>query len=136
MTKKKLEVGERVWVETLSYAFTGIDLDQRCAEEYEVVESNGTSAYVVRLDLLDRYNENTKNTGRVSKYLRLRVNQRTFGVDGGLTGSSYRLWKTKKEFCDAMKYAKEKRDVKREVIELVNDLALKDLKKIIKDYSK
>lgn len=119
-TKPKLEVGQRVWLEELSwYRSKG---DVRTVYEYEVVESNSSSAYVVDVDDLEKF----KNRERVVKN---RVNQRTHDARNSV--SSFNVWLSKESFESNVKYREELKELRAKAIHLVKQMNVDELRKVL-----
>lgn len=127
MAKKPLEVGQRVWIETMSMFF--ID-KEREVYEYEVVKANKTSAYVVYIGYLEKY----KNDNKKHKNLKRRVVQRTHEVIGNGFREQYGFWLTKEEFEENVKHENEFNTAKVEVMEIVDNLTLVELQEIQTKY--
>ncbi|AGY48298.1 hypothetical protein Slash_9 [Bacillus phage Slash] len=85
---KPLEVGDRVFIETRGYYDTG----RPTLWEYEVIETNKSSAYVSRI-----VNGKPKNT---DKNLCKRVQQKDGKVIQIFAGYSERLWLSEEAFLD------------------------------------
>lgn len=124
MSKKPLQVGQRVWLETRSI-LTGSD---RMAREYEVIRTNKSSAYlalVVQLEL-------AQNEGCEFKGVTYRVIQKTHEVKSPF-GAFYTeiLWLTKKDFETDVKMREDLKRLKEKAHKLVDKMTAAQLMKLV-----
>lgn len=127
MTKKNpLEVGQKVWLETLSM-FLRSEGENRIISEYQIVEANSSSAYAVPLDVLDEYNRNIKR----HSYFRRRITQRNHKVKSDGFGGSYILWLSEESFENNVKYNKDLVVARKKAHETVGELTLAGLENLI-----
>ncbi|MFY0744801.1 hypothetical protein AB1K09_20240 [Solibacillus silvestris] len=125
-TKKfePLVVGQRVWIELLGG--WGIERERKVTE-YEVVETNSSSAYAVRVKQLEAFREKGKNY----PYSRTRIIQRTHAVANSILGYSEKLWLTEEDFERNVQYNKELKDLRSKAIDLVNKMTADELRKVL-----
>lgn len=124
---KKLEplvVGQRVWIELLGG--WGIERERKVTE-YEVVETNSSSAYAVRVKQLEEFREK----GKDYPYSRTRIIQRTHAVANSILGYSEKLWLTEEDFERNVQYNKEVRELRAKAIHLVNQMNANELRKVL-----
>lgn len=130
MKKEPLEEGMTVWIETISSFFR--KKEERSIEEYQVVEVNKTSAYIVATEKLDKFNEDPKR----HKYLKRRVNLRTHEVERDGFGGSFALWLKAEAFEKNVAYNKEIAENRKQAHDIVNELPLSELKTFISKFAK
>lgn len=121
--REPLVVGQRVWIETISYFFR----EPRSIVEYEVIEANRNSAYVVRVGGLEKY----KADPIKEKWSKTRVEQKTYDVKNSMAGYGYRLWLTKEDFERNVQYNKEVKELRAKAIQLVNQMNVNELRKVL-----
>ncbi|MEB2279699.1 hypothetical protein LAV73_06750 [Lysinibacillus xylanilyticus] len=113
-----LEVGQRVWIESIWYFYTNRD---RSVSEYEIVEANRNSAYVVRVD----------NLGKDKPY-RNRIDQRTRKIKGsGSFGAGEAIWDSKEAFEADVKRVNDTEIAREKVIKKVNKMSLEQLQEFL-----
>ncbi|MET3505493.1 hypothetical protein [Halalkalibacter oceani] len=117
MSKKvPLQVGQKVWLETVSKFWGDIDHEQKL-EEMIVLEANKTSAYIW-------YYEKSK--------VRYKVDQKTHQVQYGIPdGCSYRLWLSKEEYEKNVSYKKEMKEMLEQAHKKVNQMSLEELRILV-----
>lgn len=121
--KPKLEVGQRVWIETVWYFYSN---RERSVSEYEIVEANRNSAYAVRLDNLDK-----------EKPYRERIDQRTRKIkSSGSFGVKDIYWESKEAFEADVKRVKDTAIARQNALEKVKKMSLEQLQEFLGgDYS-
>lgn len=119
-----LEVGQRVWIEPIEMF---LRQDKRSIAEHEIVEINKTSAYAMRLDLIEEY----KDSIHEKKHLAKRINQRTHDTKSSGWGTHYRLWLTKEAFEVSVQRQKDIKIVREKAHELVSNMSLEQLQEFI-----
>ena len=121
MTKPKkrepLVVGQRVWLEELPWYHSRDD--KRSVREYEVVKSNGASAYVIRVEDLEK----AKRGERVSEN---RINQKTYHASNSV--SRFNVWLTKEEFEQNVQYNNDLKTMRQQAHAAVDKMNLSQLK--------
>ena len=116
MSKPALKIGERIWIESKSMFYT-----ERTLTEYEVVETNKSSAYVAHINDLDKENP-----------YRIRIEQRARKVvDRGSFGYSYRVWGSKEAFELNVQHQAEFTLMKQQAKEKVEKMSFEQLKSFI-----
>lgn len=128
--KNRLEVGQLVWIEATQMFFRIKREDDRKVDEYQIIESNNSSAYAVSVDDLVRYNKDPKS----HSYLRRRIQQNNHNVIGNGFGDNYDLWLTKESFEANVKYNKDWSVARKKAEEIVSGMTLDELKSLIKEY--
>lgn len=120
MKKEKLEVGQKIWIESRRYNFS--DGWSRQVKEAEIVEANRSSAYAVAVEDLDK-----------EKPYRHRIDQKTGKiVDSGiLFGHYYVLWKSKDAYEKDVQYETDLHKFRYKVIEQVKECKSLDMLKEI-----
>jgi len=119
-----LEVGQRVWIEPIEMF---LRQDKRSVSEHEIIEVNKTSAYAMRLDLIEQY----KDSIHEKKHLAERINQRTHKVKSNGWGTHYRLWLTKEAFEVSVQRQKDIKISRKKAHELVSKMSLEQLQEFI-----
>lgn len=122
MASKSLEVGQRVWIETTEMFFRNAN-GERDIHEFEVVEANKSSAYIVSVDGLEKYVGDPKKHA----YSRRRVEQRTFKVKGNGFGDRYNLWLTRDAFEFNCQYKEKLIAMRKKAHDIVDGMTLADL---------
>lgn len=125
-TKKRepLVVGQRIWLELLGG--WGIERERKVTE-YEVVETNSSSAYAVRVNKLEEFREK----GTDYPYSRTRIIQRTHAVANSILGYSEKLWLTEADFESNVQYNKEVKELRFRVTNLVSKMSVEELRKVL-----
>ncbi len=117
---EKLEVGQRIWIESIWYFYTNRD---RSISEYEIVEANRNSAYAVRVD----------NLGKDKPY-RNRIDQRTRKIKGsGSFGVGEVIWESKEAFEADVKRVNDTEIAREKAIKKVNKMSLEQLQELLGD---
>lgn len=119
-TKKyqPLEVGQRVWIETVWYFYSN---RERSVSEYEIVEANRNSAYAVRLDNLDK-----------EKPYRERIDQRIREIkSSGSFGVNDIYWESKEAFEADFKRVKDTAIARQNALEKVKKMSLEQLQEFL-----
>ncbi|WP_324730254.1 hypothetical protein VO178_09545 [Lysinibacillus fusiformis] len=117
---EKLEVGQRIWIESIWYFYTNRD---RSISEYEIVEANRNSAYAVRVD----------NLGK-DKLYRNRIDQRTRKIKGsGSFGVGEVIWESKEAFEADVKRVNDTEIAREKAIKKVNKMSLEQLQELLGD---
>lgn len=113
-----LEVGQRVWIETVWYFYSN---RERSVSEYEIVEANRNSAYAVRLD----------NLGEDKPY-RERIDQRTREIkSSGSFGVKDIYWESKEAFEADVKRVKDTAIARQNALEKVKQMSLEQLQEFL-----
>ncbi|MED4718274.1 hypothetical protein [Bacillus badius] len=127
MKKRKkldlLQVGERVWIETTGFFYSG----KRYIDEYEIVEANKSSAYAVRVEDLEKENPSRKRIEQGTRKVIARYSM----------GESYYFWETKEKFEQSVKRQAETISMRQKAIEKVKTMNFEQLKEflVVKDES-
>ncbi len=117
---EKLEVGQRIWIESIWYFYTNRD---RSISEYEIVEANRNGAYAVRVD----------NLGKDKPY-RNRIDQRTRKIKGsGSFGVGEVIWESKEAFEADVKRVNDTEIAREKAIKKVNKMSLEQLQELLGD---
>lgn len=119
-----LEVGQRVWIEPIEMF---LQQRGRSIDEHEIIEVNKTSAYAMRLDLVEEYKDNLLE----HKFLAERINQRTHEVKSNGWGTHYRLWLTKEAFEKDVKRVNDTTLARQKAIEKVKKMSLEQLQEFL-----
>ncbi|MDM5245735.1 hypothetical protein [Lysinibacillus sp. G4S2] len=121
MTKyEKLEVGQRIWIESIWYFYTNRD---RSISEYEIVEANRNSAYAVRVNNLDK-----------DKPYRDRIDQRTRKIKGSGSFGVGEVFRESKEVFEAdVKRVNDTEIAREKAIKKVNKMSLEQLEELLGD---
>ncbi|MEQ6353963.1 hypothetical protein ABNX05_04985 [Lysinibacillus sp. M3] len=115
---EKLEVGQRIWIESIWYFYTNRD---RSVREYEIVEANRNSAYAVRVD----------NLGKDKPY-RERIDQRTRKIkSAGSFGIGEIFWDSKEAFEADVKRVNDTEIAREKAIKKVNKMSLEQLQELL-----
>lgn len=122
--RNPLEVGQRLWLEELTWVQEHAERDVR---EIEVVEVNKTSAYAVEVNNLEGYLKNP----RQNKHLCYRINQRTHKVVETY-GFSYILWQTREAFDNHVTTSITRQKLRKQVIEHVNKMDVALLQEVLR----
>ncbi len=114
------QVGDRVWIETVSLYRSG---GKRSAYEYEIVESNKSSAYAVDVDNLHKENP-----------VRKRIVQRTREIKSNFSfGYDYILWESKEAFEKNVERQEQARIMRAQAIEKVKKMKFDELKSFLNE---
>lgn len=117
---EKLEVGQRIWIESIWYFYTNRD---RSISEYEIVEANRNSAYAVRVD----------NLGKDKPY-RNRIDQRSRKIKGSSSfGVGEVIWESKEAFEADVKRVNDTEIAREKAIKKVNKMSLEQLRELLGD---
>ncbi|QTB23092.1 hypothetical protein J1907_02970 [Lysinibacillus sphaericus] len=117
---EKLEVGQRIWIESIWYFYTNRD---RSISEYKIVEANRNSAYAVRVD----------NLGKDKPY-RNRIDQKTRKIKGsGSFGVGEVIWESKEAFEADVKRVNDTEIAREKAIKKVNKMSLEQLQELLGD---
>lgn len=128
MAKQLLEVGQRVWFELESTFFRSAN-SERNVYEYEIVESNNSSAYAVSVDCLEKYKKDMKG----NSFLKHRIEQSTYRVKRGL-GDSFSLWVTKEAFEKNVQYNKDMIEARKKAHTLIDSMPLSKLNDLLEQF--
>lgn len=128
MARQPLEVGNRVWLEATDYFFRRNE--ERKIREYVVVDANKSSAYLIDIDRLEKYNEDPKRHA----YMKRRVEQRTHNVKGDGLGTHFTLWMSEEDFQKNVIYNKTIKETRQQAHELIDKLPLSILKEFINQF--
>ncbi|MFE3573916.1 hypothetical protein [Lysinibacillus sp. NPDC059133] len=99
----------------------------RSIAEHEIIEVNKTSAYAMRLDLIEEYKDNLLE----KRFLAERINQRTHEVKSNGWGTHYRLWLTKEAFEASVQRQKDTKIARKKAHELVSKMSLEQLQEFL-----
>jgi len=119
-----LEVGQRVWIEPVERF---LRQDKRSISEHEIIEVNKTSAYAMRLELIEKHKDNLLE----KKFLAERINQRSHEVKSSGWGTHYRLWLTKEGFEASVQHQKDLKIARKKAHELVSKMTLTQLQEFL-----
>ena len=115
--RQPLKVGERIWIESMPMFYER----PRKVEEYEVVEANTNSAYVVRVSELN-----------VEKPYRQRIDQRTRKVINKVSiGYAHLIWSSKEAFENNAQRQAEEAKLREEAIKKVKAMNLEQLREFV-----
>ena len=120
--REPLVVGQRVWIETVGYYDRGREI-----REYEVIEANSSSAYIVRVDIVEQFKANPVE----NKYSKIRVKQANYDVETFSIGYSKILWLSKEAFERNVQYNKEVKELRSRVTQLVSKMNVEELRKVL-----
>ncbi|MGE7839573.1 hypothetical protein ACQKNX_02160 [Lysinibacillus sp. NPDC093712] len=125
-TKKyqPLVVGQHVWIESIERF---LRQEKRSIDEHEIIEVNNTSAYAMRLDLIEKYKDGILER----KHLAERIKQRTYEVKPSGWGTPYRLWLSKEAFEASVQRQSDTKIARKKAHELVDKMNLSKLKKFL-----
>lgn len=116
--KQPLEVGQRLWVETVAQFYRD---RERTIREYEVVRTNTSSAYIAAIEDLDKPEPYT-----------IRVEQRTHKIVNRFSaGYSYTIWHSRQQFEDHVKLCQEIKDLREAAHEKVDKLRFSELREFV-----
>ena len=115
--RQPLKVGERIWIESMPMFYER----PRKVEEYEVVEANTSSAYVVRVSDLES-----------EKQYRQRIDQRTHKVINKVSiGYAYMIWPSKEAFENNVQRQAEEARLREEAMKKVKRMNLEQLRDFV-----
>lgn len=118
---KKLVNGQKVYLETVVSMYRPVE--ERKVREFQVVRSNGSSAYIVL----------TEETKRGGKPVEWRVDQRTRKVKDKVSlGNTYKLWETEEDFLTDVEYKKEYSQLYKQAKEKLDEMTLEEIREFIK----
>lgn len=125
MAKVLLVEGDIVWISVRYFKWGSGSDSKPTLEKYQVVRSNKTSAYVIRVEEL---NDEIKRE--------LRVDQRTRKVKSG-TGASiceYLYWESEKSFYQNLERKEQTAKAREKALSIINELSLEELNEFIGQY--
>lgn len=118
--KPKLEVGQRVWLEELSW-YVSHD-DERTVREFEIIKANNTSAYATWIDKLEAHN-------RGEHVPTVRIDMRAGGAKNSV--SRFNVWLSKEVFESSVKHREELNELRAKAIHLVKQMNVDELRKVL-----
>lgn len=123
MGKRKLEVGDRIWIETRYYGHLSV-METTSINEYEIIEANSASAYAVKVDELG--NKPYRYTSRIDqRKMSMQKEMMNFGI-------LKKIWPSREAYDQHIAFEEKRRNLRAEISEKIKSASIEQMERALK----